>query len=1151
MILKEIQKMTEYKRLLQETTEYKNPIGLFGLSKTLRAAFLTALQKDSDKTMLIITKDERSATRLYEDVSFFSDECEMLPLRDINLRFVESFSRQYEYERLKVFKNILSKNTKIVIASFQSALMYTMPKKEYINKTYTINYNEKYKMQELMLRLVESGYVNREMVEGVGQFSKRGDILDIFPPGANHPIRIEFWGEVIDRMTFFDLENQRRLNQVKTIEITPTKEVLFEDAKKASKVIEDFKNTLSKNKKEAFEKAIEKEMISLSQDIIPQTMDKFINIAYNEKQTVIDYLENPLIIFDDYMEITKENESFSWQHSEDIKQLLEENVISVGMQEYFAPLYELQNSTKNIPSVILEDFIRTLKDITISSIINVECSNTSVWSGEYALLKEDIEYLSKNGYKIALLAGTKKNAKNLARDLEDMGYSAKYISKTGEVSFAHIGVMEGHTNQSFQLPQYKLALITGKKLTSQTLKRKKQKAKNAIISLEQITKGDYVIHQNYGVGIYDGIHTVAMQNITKDYIKIKFKGADTLFVPVTQLDLISRYNFAQQDEKVSLSKLGTQSWEKTKQKAKKATSEMAKELISLYAQRQKAKGFSFSQDTEWQRDFEARFIYDETDDQLHSIAQIKKDMESTFPMDRLLCGDVGVGKTEVAIRAAFKAVMDSKQVAILVPTTVLAWQHFNTFMQRMESFPVNIQLLSRFRTTKQRNQTIKDINSGVCDIVIGTHALIQKSVNFKNLGLLVIDEEQRFGVAHKEKLVESFKGVDVLTLSATPIPRTLSMALNGIRDMSTIEEPPIDRIPIETYVSEYDEGIIKSALVRELNRSGQCYYLHNRVQTIDACANKIRDMIPDAVVAVAHGQMDEASLSGVWRSFINGEIDILVCTTIIETGIDVSNCNTLIIEDSDSMGLSQLYQIRGRVGRSTRKAYAYFTFRKNKVLSEVSVKRLNAIKEFTSFGSGFKIAMRDLEIRGAGSVLGKTQSGFLMSIGYDLYIKLLNQAIALEQGLPTKQEKSDCIIDISIDAFIPQSYIPSHQNRIEAYKKIAVIEKDEDVSDLLDEFIDRYSDVPKSVMGLIEVSLIRVKAANLKIKEIVQRKNSIVFYSDNFDEMNIVKFLQETKYKTMINSKEKPYLSVLVPEGEENLKVMKEIIDLLNFCKEN
>ncbi|MEG1862686.1 MAG: transcription-repair coupling factor, partial [Oscillospiraceae bacterium] len=855
--------------------------------------------------------------------------------------------------------------------------------------------------------------------------------------------------------------------------------------------------------------------------------------------------EDPIIFLDDYSAVKETYANVTWQMNQDIEALLTEGIIGKNMEEYYAPLSFLLSLSKTVPTVIAEDFVRTTADFSLSQIISFSCHMLPSWGGEYKVLREDIEQLIKQDYKILVLAGTKKSAQTLATDLKDMGINALYIEKDTLLSPGMVATCSGHTQQGFELSAQKLCLITGRKLDVAKQKTQKKKDKNALTSIDQISKGDYVVHQNYGIGVYDGIHNVSMQGVTKDYLLIKFQGQDSLYVPVTQLDLVSRYTYSQDNEKVTLSKLGSETWNRTKQRAKKATQEMAKELIMLYAQRERAQGFAFEADSEWQKDFEARFIYEETQDQLKSIAEIKKDMESQSPMERLLCGDVGVGKTEVALRAAFKAVMNSKQVALLVPTTVLAWQHFNTLTQRMENFPINIQLLSRFRTPKQRQQTIKDINSGVADIVVGTHALIQKSVKFKNLGLVIIDEEQRFGVSHKEKLVEGFHGVDVLTLSATPIPRTLSMALNGIRDMSTIEQPPFDRIPIETYVSEYNESAIALALNREINRSGQCYYLHNRVETIDLCAQRVQKMAPEARIGIAHGQMDEVSLSTVWRQLMNGEIDILVCTTIIETGIDVPNCNTLVIEDADRMGLSQLYQIRGRVGRSTRKSYAYFTFRKDKVLTEVAIKRLNAIKEFTSFGSGFKIAMRDLQIRGAGSILGNTQSGFMASIGYDLYIKLLNQAIAVERGEVVKTQKSDCLIDISTDAFIPDKYISGTQNRIEAYKRIASIESEEDISDLLDEFVDRYGDVPTSVMGLVEVSLLRVTAASIGITEVVQRKDSIIFYSEEYAGLNTLDFLKEIKYKININSASKPFIAAQIPPEEEPLTVMKNMLQTM------
>ncbi|MDD2992602.1 MAG: transcription-repair coupling factor, partial [Pygmaiobacter sp.] len=631
-----------------------------------------------------------------------------------------------------------------------------------------------------------------------------------------------------------------------------------------------------------------------------------------------------------------------------------------------------------------------------------------------------------------------------------------------------------------------------------------------------------------------------------DYIKIQYAGADTLFVPVTQLDLLSRYTAPGDGEKVRLAKLGGTDWVKAKTKVKKAAAEMAKDLLELYARRKEAKGYAFPSDGEWQHDFEARFEYDETDDQLSSASEIKTDMEHPWPMDRLLCGDVGVGKTEVALRAAFKAVMGGKQVALLVPTTILAWQHFNTMLQRMEAYPVKIAMLSRFRTPKQIKDALRGLKAGTVDIVVGTHRLLQKDVRFHDLGLIIIDEEQRFGVRHKEKLKETFPGVDVLTLSATPIPRTLNMAMSGIRDMSTIEQPPFERQPVETYVLEYDDGILEQAIRRELARGGQVYYLHNRVETIDNCAARVAKLAPGARIATAHGKMTEQQLSSVWQALLDGEIDILVCTTIIETGVDVRNCNTLIIEDADRMGLAQLYQIRGRVGRSGRKAYAYFTFRPAKVLTDIAAKRLSAIREFTAFGSGFRIAMRDLQIRGAGNLLGQSQHGHMEAVGYEMYVKLLGQAVAALRGEAAPPDKSDCLIDVTVDAYIPEKYIPDAPGRIEAYKRIAAIETQADADDVLDELDDRYGEPPAAVRGLVDISLIRIVAAGLGIYEIGQRQDALLMYTDTLGRRDLTPLTRALPGRISLSRTAKPYLAVRLKPGEKPIEIMRKVFDVLN-----
>ena len=768
-----------------------------------------------------------------------------------------------------------------------------------------------------------------------------------------------------------------------------------------------------------------------------------------------------------------------------------------------------------------------------------------------ASLAEDLEPLTRQGYVVELLAGTSRAAAALAKDLAARGFAAT-AAKDVLPGPGVVAVRPGHLTGGAEFPFAKYALFTSRKAGSADTGKKpaKKKNKDALSSLTDIKPGDYVVHQNHGIGMYTGIQRLEVQGVVKDYLKISYDKGDTLYVPVTQLDLLSRYTAPGDSDKVKLAKLGGTEWAKTRRRVKTAAAEMAQELIELYAKRRQAKGFAFPEDSDWQRDFETRFEYDETGDQLTAAAEIKKDMEKPWPMDRLLCGDVGVGKTEVALRAAFKCIMGGKQCAILAPTTLLAWQHYNGLLARMEAFPVKAGLLSRFRTPTQQKETLRGLKEGTVDVVVGTHRLLSNDVKFKDLGLVIIDEEQRFGVKHKEKLKEAFIGVDMLTLSATPIPRTLNMAMSGIRDMSTIEEPPVERQPIETYVMEYDANIVAEAIKKELARGGQVYYLHNRVDSIDACAGMVGQMVPGARIATAHGKMTEEQLSKVWQQLLDGEIDILVCTTLIETGVDVRNCNTLIIEDADKMGLAQLYQIRGRVGRSGRKAYAYFTFRRDRVLTDVAAKRLSAIREFTSFGSGFRIAMRDLQIRGAGSLLGQSQHGHMEAVGYDLYVKILNNAIAMAKGEELQPDKSECLIDITVDAYIPERYIAEAAGRIEAYKRIAAIETEEDAQDVLDELIDRYGDVPDSVAGLVDISLVRVSAAGAGIYEIGQKRDALILYSDTLNAQRVKLAVAALPGRITVNSSAKPYLAVRVAPGEKPLELLKQALSALGPVQE-
>jgi len=790
--------------------------------------------------------------------------------------------------------------------------------------------------------------------------------------------------------------------------------------------------------------------------------------------------------------------------------------------------------------------MRSNNDIKFKKLINSDCRQTGVWGGNISNLVDELKSFCEQDYCTVVLAGSEKTLQIIVNDLNEQGIPASLLDKNSEIAPKRVYVRTGSLSGGFDYPDIKCAAIT--QMKAMTAKRKKTKHKKGeeIKSLSDIAPGDLVVHSMYGIGKFAGIRSLENNGITKDYITIKYAGTDVLYVPVTQLDLVSRYIGPRDDSGVKLNKLNSSEWKKTRSRVKSAVKDMAEELTKLYAQRQTAKGYAFSEDNDWQRDFEERFDYQETDDQLRSIQEIKDDMQKSVPMDRLLCGDVGFGKTEVALRAAFKCMLDSKQAAILVPTTVLAWQHYQTAVKRFEHFPIKVELLSRFRTPKQQQQIIRELKRGTIDLIIGTHRLVQKDVEFKDLGLAIIDEEQRFGVAHKEKLKEAFKGVDVLTLSATPIPRTLNMAMSGIRDMSVIEEPPQDRQPIQTYVIEHNDGVIAQAIQKELRRGGQVYYIHNRIDTIERTVSHLQQLLPEARIGYAHGQISESDLSEIWRQLIDREIDILVCTTLIETGVDVPNVNTLIIEDADKLGLSQLYQLRGRVGRSSRRAFAYFTFRRGKVLTEIASKRLNAIKEFTQFGSGFHIALRDLEIRGAGSILSGKQHGHMEAVGYDMYLRLLNEAIAEQKGEALPRSPEDCLVGNSVGAFIPEKYIESLPLRIDAYRKIASIITEEDSRDVLDELIDRFGDPPKSVIGLVNIALTRNTASRLKITEISQRGENVLFFIQRPEVAQIQALSAFYKNRIKFADGAKPYFSVRLDKKQKPPALMTEVIKIMD-----
>ena len=807
-------------------------------------------------------------------------------------------------------------------------------------------------------------------------------------------------------------------------------------------------------------------------------------------------------------------------------------------------------SNLSLGAIYLDAFARGSYETPVRVLENMNVRQNSVWSGSMQLLIEDVQAMLHNHWCCVVLAGSERAAQNTAADLQNQGVNAVYLADPQQLLPGQVIVTQGGLSAGLEYPGAHFGLITHGRLLSQRKQSRSKRSKNSqeIYSLSDLNPGDYVVHSAHGIGVFEGIHKISMQGIVKDYLKLRYAKNDTLYVPVTQLDLVSKYIGPREDAQVRLHRLGGSDWQKTKARVRSAVKDMAKELIKLYAQRMNAKGHAFAADTEWQHDFESHFEFEETEDQLRCIEEIKADMEREAPMDRLLCGDVGFGKTEVALRAAFKCVSDSKQCAMLVPTTILAWQHYQTITKRMEGFPVRVELLSRFRTPKQQEDILNRLKRGEVDFVVGTHRLVSKDVRFRDLGLVIIDEEQRFGVAQKEKLKELCKNVDVLTLSATPIPRTLNMALSGIRDMSVIEEAPHDRHPVQTYVLEHDNGILADAIRRELRRGGQVYYLHNDIGTIDRVSATLQALIPEARIGIGHGKMSENELSEVWRRLVDQEIDVLVCTTIIETGVDVPNANTLIIDNADRMGLSQLHQLRGRVGRSSRRAYAYLTFTRNKVLSEIAQKRLSAIREFTEFGSGFKIAMRDLEIRGAGNILGGEQHGHMEAVGYDLYLKLLGEAVSQEKG--EAPPPGECLVDLQIEAHIPEEYIENLNQRLEIYRRIADIRGDDDASDVLDELIDRFGEPPASVRGLIDVALLRNTAASLGVHEIKQQGQTLLLFVEHVDMKRISSMISALRSRVMLSVGSKPYISVREAKGASPLETLREALRAMQDTKD-
>ena len=1120
------------------------PQGVLGLSPVLKAHIISALSQSLNRKALIITPDDASAARLCEDLTAFGVNALQFPSRSLSFYSTDGRSYEYEQARIKALRRMLDGDCDAVVASVEAAAAFTVPPEVLSQRSVRIKKGGECSLENMLCALSAAGYTRVDAVEGVGQFAARGGIVDFFSPDDDEPIRIELFGDTVDTMCRFDITSQRRTVNVDEITITPSREIIPEALSELTDKITALAKSLKGKNAPAAREKLYNDADRLKNGVPLGSADKYLPLVYSPA-TIFDYAENYLLFSAESGDVKTRFNSYHKLLTEDIRHSFEDGALCRGLDKFSLTFPEIIKKYEDMGVIYTDSFSRGSFDTPVKSLTTFTASALPVWNGRLDVLIEDLKPKTAKGGYAVVFAGTQKSAQNLAEGLNTENVDAVYYKELpSKLQKGTVCVLAGSLSSGFFYPSQKLSVFTFSKVYAQKTKSRNRgfKAKDAIHSLDELHRGDYIVHSVHGIGIFDGVTQLESGKIIKDYIKIKYAKSDVLYLPVTQLDLVSKYTGPHEEtgRQLKLNRLGGGEWEKTRAKVRTAVKDMADNLIKLYSERMNTEGFAFSPDMDMQSDFERRFEYEETYDQLRCIDEIKRDMEKPYPMDRLLCGDVGFGKTEVALRAVFKCIADGKQCAILVPTTILALQHYQTVMKRFEGFPVEAEMISRFRTPTEQKKIIKRVNSGSIDIIVGTHRLISKDIKFKDLGLLIVDEEQRFGVAQKEKLKEKFPGVDVLTLSATPIPRTLNMAMSGIRDMSVIEQAPADRFPVQTYVTEYDLGLICEAIDKELRRGGQVYYLHNRTEDIESVAVAINEYLPDARIAVAHGKMNEEQLSDIWRSLMNGETDVLVCTTIIETGVDVPNVNTLIIEDADKMGLAQLHQLRGRVGRSARRAFAYLTYRRDKALTEVAYKRLQAITEYTEFGSGFKIAMRDLEIRGAGNLLGAQQHGHLAAVGYDMYMKLLSEAVSREKGEKPKKNR-DCLIDLQINAHIPDKYISALSQRLSIYRRIADVRTQEDAADVRDELRDRFGDIPPSVNGLIEVSLCRNRAAELGIYEIGQRGDTLYLYCEEINPSLVLDISSVLRGRVGVTSKGKQSINIKMLPAQSPLEALSEV----------
>ena len=1137
-----LQELEEFQKIQQALK--KQSIQVTGCIDAQKAHFIYAA--GAAKKKLIVTYSELRAKELCENYRLFDKNVLFYPAKDLIFYSADVQSNLLVQQRIRVLQKLMEEEEVTIVTTMGGIMDHLLPPEVFQKQVETVESDSEFDMELWKKKLTAMGYERVGQVEGSGQFAVRGGILDIFPLTEENPVRIELWGDEIDSIRSFDVESQRSIENLDRIRIYPAGEFIADDGriKKGLAVLEKEAKRLAdqffqerKTEESARLKAFAEEVKqSLTQWKQMSVLDGLAPYFYDRMVSFAEYFpKEALVVLDEPNRLWEEAQAIEKEFRESMTNRLEKGYVLPGQMNLLCESQTASEKLQKHRCMGLCMLEAAGPQWHFAEHFSIDVRSVNTYNNSFELLVKDLQQWKKKGERVILLCASRTRAKRLAEDLRDHELRAFYSEDADRiVQQGEIMLLYGSAHRGYEYPLIKFLVISESDIFGKE-KKKRKKIRHyegkTIHSFSELSVGDYVVHENHGLGIYRGIEKIEVDKVTKDYMKVEYAGGSNLYVPATQLDVIQKYADSQA-KRPKLNKLGTQEWGRTKTRVRSAVKNIAKDLVQLYAARQREEGFCYGEDTIWQKEFEETFPFDETDDQLEAIEAVKHDMESSKIMDRLICGDVGYGKTEVAIRAAFKAAQESKQVVFLVPTTILAQQHYNNFVQRMKDYPVRVDLLCRFRTAAEQKKTLEDLKKGLVDIVIGTHRVLSKDVQFKDLGLLIIDEEQRFGVTHKEKIKKLRENIDVLTLTATPIPRTLHMSLVGIRDMSVLEEAPMERVPIQTYVMEYNEEMVR-----------EVYYVYNRVNTIVETANKIASLVPEARVAFAHGQMKERELEKIMYDFINGEIDVLVSTTIIETGLDISNVNTMIIHDADNLGLSQLYQLRGRVGRSNRTAYAFLMYRRNKMLREVAEKRLHAIREFTDLGSGFKIAMRDLEIRGAGNLLGAEQHGHMEAVGYDLYCKMLNESVKELKGETQPEEEFDTVIDLDIDAFIPERYIKNEFQKLDVYKRIATIESEEEYDDMLEELMDRFGEPPKAVQNLLAVANLKAMAHRAWLTEIAQKGDQIrftMFERAKADPAGIELLVKESKGKMKFVIDTNPYFIYMKPRknGKDNEDVL-------------